>query len=1010
MRRIIVLLEVFMLSLVSLAGPVNVILKDNPSKLESMAAGELVRYLNLVTLEGARLNAESGEIRVGVQLSGIATPTTPESCRLKFEMRDGKKTFHISGADPLGVLYGAYAFLEKQGITFTITEDIFPDEKQPLIMPDIDEVISPRFGVRGLLPWHDFLNGPSAWDLADYQDYINQMLKLRMNTLMLHVYSRTYSYRNWSEPFLGFAHKGVGHHAFLDTSLTERWGNHGYRTQNFPAGADRLFHRRAFGSEAAQFAPNQAAVYQRARGMMQQVVSYAQRMGLKVVLGFEINMLPEAIVNTGANPFDEDLIRTRLKDLLDTYPTVDCVQIWYSEFHKLSAEEFAGGLKTVHKLLGEMAPGKKLATGGWWMESHFPELDKLVPLDIVFSTLTTYQGGVHRAYGQLQKGRERWTVPWLEFDGNMWVPQPFITGFRKTMQQASEKEMEGVLGIHWRTNELDANFEYLARGMWGELPTTTQFYQRYAAARYGGAADKIKDILIDLEGLDLFAGNDSHEFADVRPYKHPHYESLANDLGALHIRLLELEPSIPKGECKVHWQHLVDTLDWSSRFYAIQNRTAGLKSWDDVLEHGILESIQAYARRVSTPSEQGSLSSIICKYYHNYRKVEDKIREGMEEQPPPLSISSCQPAVLVSPRNKPALAGTPYWLQIIVAGQQETPGVVLHYRASGDGEWQSKLLSARLRNTYFGAIPPEHVRLPGLQYYIEVGKGANAMRWPVAGATMPCSVRVDPVEGAAPDWQCSQPSASANVDYIALSWEGKGKQPPADYQILRKTENDGWVDYARTFGNVASFVDDEVESRTMYQYRLIPIGSNGAQGGAVDSELIKTPRREKVVIHINCAGRDYLDGEGVLWRGDHVYNPLEGSGYLEARPFDHWLTGQDVKGTADMELYRSIRYSESGTLHYRFEVPNGSYTLGYRAAEIYYGVDGRKGGAGTRVFSASAEGTVLFESLDLTERAGGNTALELVFKNIEVKDGTFNLWLSAEKDFPAICALWLRQE
>ena len=32
------------------------------------------------------------------------------------------------------------------------------------------EIDKPAFSIRGTLPWHNFLSGPSAWNLADYED------------------------------------------------------------------------------------------------------------------------------------------------------------------------------------------------------------------------------------------------------------------------------------------------------------------------------------------------------------------------------------------------------------------------------------------------------------------------------------------------------------------------------------------------------------------------------------------------------------------------------------------------------------------------------------------------------------------------------------------------------------------------------------------------------------------------------------------------------------------------
>ena len=49
---------------------------------------------------------------------------------------------------------------------------------------------SPRFAVRGLLPWPDFLNCISVYNEEDFRAYFAAMLRMRFNMFGMHVYTQ----------------------------------------------------------------------------------------------------------------------------------------------------------------------------------------------------------------------------------------------------------------------------------------------------------------------------------------------------------------------------------------------------------------------------------------------------------------------------------------------------------------------------------------------------------------------------------------------------------------------------------------------------------------------------------------------------------------------------------------------------------------------------------------------------------------------------------------------------
>ena len=101
---------------------------------------------------------------------------------------DGAKSLTLPGGDDQAVLYAAYHFAGTLGVRFYLHGDVVPDRRIPFDLPDLDETHAPLFETRGILPFHDFTQGPDWWEADDYKACLTQMVKMRMNLLALHCY------------------------------------------------------------------------------------------------------------------------------------------------------------------------------------------------------------------------------------------------------------------------------------------------------------------------------------------------------------------------------------------------------------------------------------------------------------------------------------------------------------------------------------------------------------------------------------------------------------------------------------------------------------------------------------------------------------------------------------------------------------------------------------------------------------------------------------------------------
>lgn len=41
-----------------------------------------------------------------------------------------------------------------------------------------------KFNIRGVLPWHNFLSGPTSWNLSDYRNYLDECQKMVSTSLV----------------------------------------------------------------------------------------------------------------------------------------------------------------------------------------------------------------------------------------------------------------------------------------------------------------------------------------------------------------------------------------------------------------------------------------------------------------------------------------------------------------------------------------------------------------------------------------------------------------------------------------------------------------------------------------------------------------------------------------------------------------------------------------------------------------------------------------------------------
>ncbi|MGE5644233.1 MAG: hypothetical protein ACM336_00440 [Acidobacteriota bacterium] len=488
-----------------------------------LAEHELLRGLRLIAPQAdVRLAsaAAPGAVFFALEIDA-AKFSNPEAYSIAAASAD-RLTF--TGASEQALLYSVFDFLERQGAWFGIDGPTYPLEPAAsLVLPSTDSpwTAQPRFAVRGLLPWPDFLNCISVYNEEDFRAYFEAMLRMRFNTFGMHVYTkRDY----WAESYLSFEFAGAGHTAFLDNTASARWGYLPERTSRFTMGGAQLYDSEVFGSDSTRLARDPWEAAERARALLKAGFAHAARLGIRTGIGFEPYQIPDEILRAlppEARPaetaagerFDiesvtaRDLLETRLAQLLEAYPEVDYVWLWEDEGMNWKSRETGIPLSVTpflqaHSFLKRHAPNKRMVFSGWGGAArNFEYFHKKLPEDIIFSCLGDSLGWdpTHEAFGKLE-GRERWPIPWIEDDPAMWLPQFHVNRFERDLNLAEQYGCQGLLGIHWRHRIVEATAVYQSRFSWDKSLTPDAHYERFARAQAAGArSPKLARVLADAD-------------------------------------------------------------------------------------------------------------------------------------------------------------------------------------------------------------------------------------------------------------------------------------------------------------------------------------------------------------------------------------------------------------------------------------------------------------------------------------------------------------------------------
>ncbi len=412
------------------------------------------------------------------------------------------------------------------------------------------------FKIRGTLPWHNFLSGPTSWNERDYKEYLNRMQELDLNLIAFHCYTGgAERYVNYVEPMIKIRYRNVLPEAGFDTGITARWGYRPLMLRDYAFETGKLFPGgdKYFGADCAINAISNEDRYEKAQSLMRRVMEMAHEKNIKFAMGFEFGVYPPefaSITPRGYNisgtllpdpthPSSIEILRLTIDDLLEAYPKIDYIWLWLHEhtgfvgkaklkgkflsLYNVNKQYFAQSgnkdavftgiwalefIKQAHHYISKKAPEVRIVISGWGGGNQLPivltGLDQALPNDIIFSCLNPNQGWAPQIeiLTDISKNREVWGIPWLEGDEKLWHMQPRVTLMRDQVQLAYKQNLDGVLAIHWRTKETELNLSAFSKFAHDpqNSPAVESIYQEYCEKNFG---KKAADVLIsDLVSMD----------------------------------------------------------------------------------------------------------------------------------------------------------------------------------------------------------------------------------------------------------------------------------------------------------------------------------------------------------------------------------------------------------------------------------------------------------------------------------------------------------------------------
>ncbi len=719
------------------------------------------------------------------------------------------------GHTPIGAVNAMYGLLRELGYGFYLGSEAVPASlpEGVLAKPIIRK---PALATRGVLPWYNFFNSPTTWDPVDHRAFVDQLIRMGANFVGFHTYDH--------EPFAAYEEGGrMKWGQRLINTGSPTWGTNPLATRDFAFGIDKLFADDFFGAASTKLVGDDNAAIRREQEIMRDALDYAHQRGLKTCLGFELGGDPTnpadhdvflkrlnhvldqypsldyvwlwQMETQGVQGYRADYNQHILPDRPQPESPLNAYAAVRRQVFRRIVERDRGErafldkteqgkharamegarleqyAQLAYRALAKRTGSPRLIICGWGGDErllsaeYYDGLDKLLPDEAIFASLDHIipRTRVDAIYHKLPAHHLRWPIPWLEYDGDQWHPQPFVHTYEKMVRDVSQGGSQGVLGIHWRTRDVEENFGYLVAYAWDPTLTAEGFFKDLCRRCYDPSiAAEMAGIhsALDKLGYRWLGGAGQVEcgpfaWGPGEPAKVVELKALRDRAAALSEKVDRSKPS-RAGTARLSW--LINNMDWVLQFQEAEvaavnardllgkAKAAGPDQAGQLAGEALAlldgarmaQALRTYATRVSTRGEYGVLATINTKAVVAWRNLRQECRKtlGHADTPEPQVAWTTPPQISlprllasVSEREEMEL------MPIVFGGQPAW----LHYRRLGDQQWTSQPMETVRGWVQRAVIPAAAVTQPGLEYGFSFSRTPeHSMAFgPVAVTVMP---------------------------------------------------------------------------------------------------------------------------------------------------------------------------------------------------------------------------------------------------------------------------------
>jgi len=368
-----------------------IIVGDMPDKFLRWVAGELQRYLRILSGATVPVLADVGSMRTGTLILIGGPDTNPPVARLhgtsslrtdplredgfiiKSTSVNGTPAIVIAGQNEAGTMYGVYDFIERLGVVFQTTGDIFPRKRPTIVVPPLDVLSEPALRWRG----HHLRHFVTPWMSADYLcGYLDQLAKLKCNYLEFMWYE--------GAPWVEYSYHGEKR--LIGDIYAPESGYTSWRIETYGFGAADVLigkeHFRKTGPFAPEFRPGMSPreAHAAARSFLGKVIEHAHRRKIRIWLGAgdcpfvppnlaRFSRRPPNLFGTSippGNPAGAGIWTEIMNRMIRTYPEADGYWLWLAEMYLAESDTASrAALKPFQKYRRQIPNGRAIGRMGY---------------------------------------------------------------------------------------------------------------------------------------------------------------------------------------------------------------------------------------------------------------------------------------------------------------------------------------------------------------------------------------------------------------------------------------------------------------------------------------------------------------------------------------------------------------------------------------------------------------------------------------------------------------------